>query len=325
MPAPTVKKFRSKPAIFALDRDGFAKEVSEANLSASDALYWIQLPLAGAKKYLHKLGLMSAWVCDVLCAKETRPRTIIHDNALIGIFRGINVNPGKEPEDMVSVRVWIKDNLIITVQNQFLLTTHEIETCLLNGAGPQSANEFLEIYLRTLIDKSSDSVSLLDDQLDQVEDDDLDDTGIIDKREQLSDMRRRIILMRRYLLPQRDAINRISSDKLTWLNESDLHRLREVTDACTRILEDLEALRERANVIHEEIFALAQEAMNKKMYLLTVVAVIFMPLGFITGLLGINVGGIPGATFKYGFLSVCGLLIFIFLVQLLLLKRKRWF
>ncbi len=37
------------------------------------------------------------------------------------------------------------------------------------------------------------------------------------------------------------------------------------------------------------------------MYLLSVITAIFLPLGFLTGLFGINLGGMPGAEYKWGF------------------------
>lgn len=47
-------------------------------------------------------------------------------------------------------------------------------------------------------------------------------------------------------------------------------------------------------VMQEELTEKLSEQMNKTMYILTVLAGIFLPITFVTGLLGINVGGIPG-------------------------------
>jgi zinc transporter len=51
----------------------------------------------------------------------------------------------------------------------------------------------------------------------------------------------------------------------------------------------------------------------------------FLPLTFVTGLLGINVGGIPGGQSEFGFLLVCLALIGALVLELLLLYRMRWF
>jgi zinc transporter len=64
--------------------------------------------------------------------------------------------------------------------------------------------------------------------------------------------------------------------------------------------------------------------MNKTMYVLSIVAGIFLPLGLLTGLLGVNVGGIPGTENQWAFAIFCGLLLVVAVVQVWLFKRKKW-
>ncbi|HKJ21678.1 MAG TPA: CorA family divalent cation transporter [Gammaproteobacteria bacterium] len=51
----------------------------------------------------------------------------------------------------------------------------------------------------------------------------------------------------------------------------------------------------------------------------------FLPLGFLTGLLGINVGGIPGANDKHAFAVVIAGLTGLLMAQLWRLKQRKWF
>ncbi len=92
-----------------------------------------------------------------------------------------------------------------------------------------------------------------------------------------------------------------------------------------RYIEELEALKERAAVIQEEITNRATEAMSNRMYVLSIVATIFLPLGFFTGLLGINVGGIPGTQSNLAFLIVCVVLIVVVAIQVWVFRKNRWF
>ena len=100
--------------------------------------------------------------------------------------------------------------------------------------------------------------------------------------------------------------------------------MREITDRVVRYLEDLDAVRERAAVIQDELASRNADQMNKTMYVLTVVAAIMLPLGLITGLLGINVGGIPGVDSRYAFLLVCLFLLAIATLQALIFRRLKW-
>ena len=61
------------------------------------------------------------------------------------------------------------------------------------------------------------------------------------------------------------------------------------------------------------------------MYVLSIVAAMFLPLGFLTGLVGINLGGIPGSESPLGFLVFSLLMIMILALQLWYFSRKHWF
>ena len=91
-----------------------------------------------------------------------------------------------------------------------------------------------------------------------------------------------------------------------------------------RYIEDLDSSRERASVAQEELMSRLSENMEKRMYALSLVATVFLPLGFMTGLLGVNVGGIPGAENKMGFLIVCFVLAGTAGIQFWIFKIKKW-
>jgi len=100
--------------------------------------------------------------------------------------------------------------------------------------------------------------------------------------------------------------------------------LREVADRVTRMTEDIDAVRERAMVLQDQLTDQRAEEMNRNMMVLSVVAAIFLPLGFLTGLFGINVGGMPGVESPVAFwfvVAACGV---IGIVLLALFRMKKW-
>jgi zinc transporter len=76
-------------------------------------------------------------------------------------------------------------------------------------------------------------------------------------------------------------------------------------------------------VVQEELQNLLAERMNRTMYVLSLVTVVFLPLGLLTGLLGINVGGIPGTENDRAFTVVTVALVLLALVQLWFFRRRR--
>ena len=101
----------------------------------------------------------------------------------------------------------------------------------------------------------------------------------------------------------------------------DRSRLREATERMTRLAEELDAIRDRAQVVQDQILEMRSEAMNRQMLVLSVVAATLLPLGLITGLLGVNVGGIPGSENPWAFWEVCGILVAVSLFQLWLFRK----
>ena len=100
--------------------------------------------------------------------------------------------------------------------------------------------------------------------------------------------------------------------------------IREIAERTSRFVEDIDAAKDRAAITQEELNSRLSEQMNKAMYVLSIVAAIFLPLGLLTGLLGINVGGIPGAENKWAFMGVTLLLIGLATLLILLFKRIKW-
>ena len=78
-------------------------------------------------------------------------------------------------------------------------------------------------------------------------------------------------------------------------------------------------------MISDEVRNILTERLNKNMYALSVVAEIFLPLGFLTGLLGINIGGIPGAENPQAFVVFCGMLALVVCLQIVIFRKMRWF
>jgi zinc transporter len=141
-------------------------------------------------------------------------------------------------------------------------------------------------------------------------------------RGRLSALRRQSIALRRFIAPQRDTVGRLNAERVSWLDDTSRARLREAADRIARTIEDLDSARDRAAVTSEELSSRIAEQMNETMYRLSVVAAIFLPLGLLTGLLGINVGGIPGTESALAFPVVTLALVALGLLQWWWFKRR---
>ena len=89
-------------------------------------------------------------------------------------------------------------------------------------------------------------------------------------------------------------------------------------------VEELDLARERAMVIREEMISNLAQDQNAKMYLLSMVAAVFLPLSFISGVMGMNTAGLPGGENTMAFWIVVALMLLTGIGILLVFRWKRW-
>ena len=286
---------------------------------------WIHLDYANerVKQWLRTESKLSTLSYDILMEEDTRPRFINTKEGFLLILRGINCNPGADPEDMVALRMSFEEKRIITMRHRRVMAINDIHEALEAGSGPKNVDDFITMVIDRIVDRMGDVVAEIDDLVDELEDTVLTAESY-ELRSQLAKIRRQSISLRRYIAPQRDVLARLQNERLEWLSDKVKMRLRELSERTARFVEDLDSARDRAAITQEELNNRLSEQMNKAMYVLSIVAAIFLPLGLLTGLLGINVGGIPGAENKWAFLFVTFMLVLIALILLGVFRRIKW-
>jgi zinc transporter len=277
-----------------------------------------------AEKWLQEKSGAPASVVGALLAKESRPRSLRVDEGLLVILRGVNLNEGAQPEDMVAIRMWVEPHRIITVRYERLMTPRDVLAEILSGRhGPESAPQLFVALAERLSLKINDVIIKLEDELGALEGQ-VETAAPSKLRSALAETRQDTVALRRYLSPQREALANLQYDAPDWLNPAEKMGLRETTDRTLRYLEDLDAARDRAVVVLDELANKMAESMNQTMYALSIVAAIFLPVSFLTGLLGINVGGMPGVDSATAFWIVCGIMSVVIILEIIILKRLKW-
>lgn len=314
-----------------LDGQGGARSIARTDLDdlqlephESVWLHWDRSH-PQTQTWLRKDSGLSEFVCDLMLEENTRPRLLaLPDNELLLFLRGVNLNPGAEPEDMVSVRIFAAAQRVISLRLRSLRATEELIGLLTEGKGPKTASELLVYLAQLLTDKVQAVVSELTELVDDMEERIDADERYMPEHGNMVHIRRRAAGMRRFLAPQREIYAQLTRSKMPWFVEDDADYWNELNNSLTRYLEELELTRERVGLVLEAEDRRLNERMNRTMYRFGIVTGIFLPMSFLTGLLGINVGGIPGSENPHGFMLACGLMVVVALGQMWLFKRLRW-
>lgn len=144
-------------------------------------------------------------------------------------------------------------------------------------------------------------------------------------------LKRQIILLRRAVWPQREVINQLFRDESDWISEPVRLYLRDCYDHTVQIMDLVESYRDTGASLHDLYLSSASMRMNDIMRVLTIIATIFIPLTFITGVYGMNFGGestspwaMPELRWPFGYPLVWLSFVVIATVMLFWFRRKRW-
>ena len=312
---------------YAFDDSGGAVAIDSRALESrtTDAGWlWIHLDRTNqqTEHWLRDSADLDPLAIEALLEEETRPRCVSIGNGLLVILRGVNLNVGANPEDMVSIRVWVDTDRVITLRNRNVMAAQDVRDNIEKGNVPATPGALLIDIADYMIDRMGPVLTDLNDTVDELEEEVLEAPGH-ELRTKLSKIRRQAISLRRFLAPLREVLTRLYTDRTLLFDDMCRGHLREIADRLTRYIEELDSARDRAAITQEELAGRMADEMNKNMYVLSIVAGIFLPLGLLTGLLGINVGGIPGTENNWAFTIVCIILVVLAATVLWLFRRFR--
>ncbi|MAD54778.1 MULTISPECIES: zinc transporter ZntB [unclassified Idiomarina] len=261
-------------------------------------------------------------IIDAMLEEDTRPRFQRLKDGFVLLLRGVNLNEGAQPEDMMSLRILYYKDTVYTFRKHHFKAVAHIRDDLQNQQGPESLNDFLVHLVEQLNQKIEDVIDDIELNVEQMETEGFDNTA--EQQKKLTVMHRRLLRLNRFIRPQLAALDKFTSESEKWV-DAELHQwLLNERDTTQRLLEQIDLMLEQVWMQREQIQQAVAEKMNRNTYWLSVIAGVFLPLSFLTGVFGINIGGMPGVENTSAFEIFCWILLGIAVVEFLLLRRLRF-
>lgn len=325
MPMLTDPQLAPKGVLYAVD--GAGHELDDAYASIENGLWrWLHLSQTSteARRWvIHESGIPIS-EAKALVADHARPRCVQTEQGLMFIGRGVNLDPNSLPEDMKSIRVWLEPNRIITVVKRRMRSAEAIAARFETDHPPKSSSEVLVQLFSQMTEFLAPVVQELGEQIDEIRDSVIDDDLPTADISTLSPLRLRAMGLHRYLTPLHEAAITLSSAKQLTETKAFKAEVQVTRDQLARIVEELAAIESRAAVTRDEIVSQRADQLNQRVYVLTVLAGVCLPLSVLTGALGMNVGGIPLASSGVGFLITTLSMLTISALTLGVLRLIKW-
>ncbi len=306
---------------------GTATEIGFAEAAAQFGkaqFVWLHLDgrMDDAQAWLKSQSDIPEIARGALLASETRPRSdTIGHGALVNL-RALGVTPEDDPDPLVSIRFWAETGRAISLSYRSPLALEPLISQFLSGEIADGGDLVSEVAVE-ITEQLDPYIAAMGDTLDDIE------VGIESERlpalrRKVNHERSRAISYRRFVSPQRTALERLATEPCNWLDEDDRLHLRDAADRFARMAEELESIRERAAIVHDELTDLRAEQLDSRGLVIAIVAFVFLPLTFLTGLLGMNVEGIPYAKEAWAFWGVVGVCLLVGMGVIGYFVRRRW-
>ncbi|WP_448662898.1 zinc transporter ZntB [Sphingomonas sp. CJ20] len=288
-------------------------------------LVWCHLTTndARAQAWLGGEAKLSPFIVEALTAAETRPRCdAVGEGAVINL-RGLSSDQLAASDPLASIRIYAHGGCVFSATRKQLTALAPVREQVEAGQVLDPGDLIAAIALE-ITEELDPMVAELGDSLDDCEAQ-IATHRAFTLRRMVNQTRNEAIGYRRFLNPQRAALEKLAALPADWLRDDDRLHLSAAADRAARMAEELESIRERAALTHETLTDLRAEQIDQRSLLIAVVAMVFLPLTFLTGLLGMNVDGIPYAHQPWAFWGVVGVSVVLAAVIGAYFIRRHWF
>ncbi|MHA4870981.1 transporter [Duganella sp. PWIR1] len=266
---------------------------------------WLHYNLANtaSEKWLHEHLALPDEFYESLHEGPRSTRIELADNTLIAVVNDVLHDFTFEASDISTLWLSVDRQIVISARRKPLRAVDSLRNAVRNGETIRSS---VELLIHLLRDQADALIKIVRDAITTVDgiEDNLLAGKLTTKRASLGALRRVLVRLQRLLAPEPSALFRLLQKPPAWMAEIDAQELRQSTEEFSMVLADMASLQERIKLIQEEIAALASEANNHSLFVLTVVTVLALPINIIAGLMGMNVGGIPLSDSPHGFMII---------------------
>jgi len=286
---------------FALREDAAPRELRAADIApallATDGVTWLHFSLANSRAthFLETTPLVPPGFKELLAARNTRPLIEAHTEGLLLAMNDLSFDRSPDSSEVATLWAFATPRLVISARSHPLRSADRLRQQLREGLHVANGIELIEHLFNLRIESLREESEDLAEQVHEVEDRILSG-DVPEQRERLGRLRRRCSRLRRHFVYDRAALQKLVARPPGWFAPAANASLKEVADEFAFLLDGVDHLYERAKLLQEELSGWLAEETSKRLYVLSVLSAVILPMTFITGIFGMNVAGLPGTS-----------------------------
>ena len=275
----------------------------------------------GTHYHIHPL------ILEDILNTDQRPKLDITDDIIFIVLKMLSYDPDKQEIHAEQVSLVMGENFVITFQERpgdvFDPLRDRIDN--LKGRIRKLGSDYLTYsIIDIIIDQYFLVLELIGEQIEDLEKDVLEDPDH-ELVQRIQHMKRELIFLRKSTWPLREVISGLSREEFELINASTAPYLHDLYDHTVQVIDMVETFRDMVSGVLDIYLSSVSNRMNEIMKVLTIIATIFIPMTFFTGVYGMNFHDMPELSWHWGYPALWLLLLTIFVGMLIYFKRKKWF
>ncbi len=297
--------------------------------SETKPITWINVDGINHTEAIIKIGehyKLHPLILEDIANTQQRPKIDDYDDYLFVVLKMLYFDKD-EKLGIEHISLVLGKNYVVCFQEDEGDVFDPIRERLRTGKGrirSMGADYLLYALMDAIVDNYFNLIEVMGDKIEELEDRLFTKTPENEIINEIQDLKREILKIRRAVFPLREVVNRLEKSEHPLIAEKTQFYLRDLYDHIVQISENIEISREMIWGLMDMYMSTISNKMNEVMKVLTIIASIFIPLTFLAGIYGMNFEYIPELKFKYGYFVLWGVMLFTFFGLLYYFKRKKW-
>lgn len=298
----------------------------DAALAEESSLVWLHFNQAepAARRWIEQCRHIPESAAKVLLGTDSHMRIEAAESGIAGTVGDLHHEFAGRSDELDVLRLYLDSRCLISTRRRPLQAIDKLRQALGNGLQVQRPIGLLTRFLHHVTDTLGDLIVTLAAKVDEIEDRVLAGQSVR-SGDDLSHERRVAARLRRHMVPQQHALIGLLTRLPPWVGEGETLDLRAAIERLTALGHDLDLVQERARLLQEQVAARLMEVNNRNLYVLAIVTTVFLPMTLITGVFGMNLGGMPGTRDPWGFWYGIGIMVLAGVATAAIINRARLF
>lgn len=291
---------------------------------------WIDVDLVQQVELVAKIGEcfgLHPLVVEDILNTDQRPKMEDFGDYLYVVLRALTSNGERSGMDSEQVSLVLGPNYVISFQEKRGAVFEKVRERIRTSKGRFSkfgADYLAYSLLDAVVDNYFIVLERLGERIEALEE------ALVAKPasstlRSIHVLKRELIFLRRSVWPLREVLNGLQREDSTLVGESTRVYLRDVYDHTIHAIDTLETFRDMISGMLDIYLSSMSNRLNEVMKVLTIIATIFIPLTFITGIYGMNFDNIPLLRWRWGYLTIMVFMAAVSGFMIAYFKRKKWF